>query len=55
MDLVVSLISLKFLDGNYKVAEVLLKHKAEVNAQDQAGWTPIHYSVYRGKFIDIFA
>lgn len=40
------------LDKNYKVAEVLLKNKAEVNASDNHEWTALQYSVFNGNMIN---
>lgn len=42
-----------FLDENHKVASVLLRYRAEVNAQDKKGWTALHYAIYKGKLIMI--
>jgi ankyrin repeat protein len=28
--------------------ELLLDHKAEVNAKDNFGWTPLHFAAQRG-------
>lgn len=35
-------------DKNHKVLEVLLKHKAKIDAADNHGWTALHYSVFKG-------
>lgn len=56
---IISLILLKFMfvflnsGKNYKVAEVLLENKAKVNVADKHGWTPLHYSVFKGNMIYI--
>src|SRR5439155_20945264 len=34
---------------NEEVAELLLKHKADINAKDDAGATPLHYAAEAGK------
>lgn len=37
-------------DKNHKVLEVLLKHKAKIDAADNHGWTALHYSVFKGYY-----
>lgn len=35
-------------DGNLKCIRILVNLGADVNMQDEDGWTPLHYSVYVG-------
>lgn len=35
--------------GNQEAIEILLRHKAKVNAKDSNGLTPLHYSVSSGR------
>ena len=37
-------------DGNNEAIELLLKHKAKVNARDANELTPLHYTVSRGRY-----
>jgi hypothetical protein len=37
--------------GNYEVVRTLLRHGADVNAQDKAGWTALHFAAQGMRFI----